>query len=176
MRQEAFQYHPTLWIRHEVPCFVMSQSIEQQQGKVLTEHQHVQGACSGQGGGDGVKPHLCVFQSLVMLSPGSCRAHPVWPSGHCWGTGPLCSCFQLPAPAQAWPSSAPHGHCSPHHSLCQPEHRAESLLATTQVSAAETCTHKVHSKPSFPGPEGTGLLTILVLTSRGREVLGSPAF
>lgn len=125
MRQEAFQYHPTLWIRHEVPCFVMSQSIQQQQGKVLTEQQHVQGACSGQGGGDGVKPHLCVFQSLVMLSPGSCRAHPVWPSGHCWGTGPLCSCFQLPAPAQAWPSSAPHGHCSPHHSLCQPEHRGQ---------------------------------------------------
>lgn len=68
----------------------MSQSIQQQQGTVLTEQQHVQGACSGQGGGDGVKPHLCVFQSLVMLSPGSCRGIQSDPQGTAGAQG-LCA-------------------------------------------------------------------------------------
>lgn len=44
--------------------------------KVLPEQKHVQGACSGQASGDGGKSHLSVFQSLLMLSPGGCSAHP----------------------------------------------------------------------------------------------------
>lgn len=44
--------------------------------------------------------------------------------------------------------------------------------ATAEVSAAETCRHKVHSEPGSPGAEGTGLLTILVLVSRGERKAG----
>lgn len=174
MRQEAFQHHPTLQIRHKLPCFVMSQSIESSsraksspRAKACPMTMLRPGKWRWSEVSSPCFPVTCFAVSRQLLSTST------WPSRHCWGTGPLCSCFQLSLlQHRRGHSSAPHRHCSPHHSLCQQRNKDKKPPATPQVSAAETCRSKGHSEPSSPGAEGTGLLTIVVLLSRGQRKAG----
>lgn len=92
MRQEAFQHHPTLWIRHKLPCFVMSQSIQQQQGKRYSQSksmskEHAQDRQVEMGWS-----LISLFFShfLCCLQVAAQHIQPDPPSGHCWGTG-LCA-------------------------------------------------------------------------------------
>lgn len=89
-----------------------------------------------------MKPHLCVFQSLVMLSPGTAGDI----IGALLGHQGLC--------AAASSSLPQHRRGHPLHptipSASQYKEGRKSL-ATTQVSAAETCTHKVHSETVLLG-------------------------
>lgn len=64
-RQDAFQHHLTISTKHKLSTLIMSQPIQQQQGRTyFQEQEHVPGAHSGQGIGDGGL--LYVFSSHLL--------------------------------------------------------------------------------------------------------------
>lgn len=99
---------------------------------ILPEQKHVQGACSGQGSGDGVKPHLCVFQSLAIsqdIQPD--------PQGTAGVSVQLFSAL-CPSTGTAIPL---HPTDTAHLTIPSASHYKEGKKspATAQISAAETC-------------------------------------
>lgn len=135
MRQEAFQHHPTLGVRHELPCFIMSQSTQQQEGKTYSQSKSMSKEPAQDREVEMEWSLISVFSShLLSLRTSSLTLRAL--------LGSLCSCFQLSAPAQAWPSL-----CTPLTLLTSPF----PLPATTKRAKSLLPLHRlVLQKPAGP--------------------------
>lgn len=140
MRQEAFQHHLTLWIRLKLPCFILSQSIHHQQAK----HTPRAKACPRsmlRSGKWRWSEASSVFSSHLPCCL-QVAAQDTQPDPQ--GTAGAQGFVQLPpAPCPSTGVAIPL--CPTAHLPRQPVQRGQKSPATTEVSAAETCSH---SEPS----------------------------
>lgn len=144
MRQEAFQHHLFLWIRHKMPCFIMSQSIQQQQRKTYSQSKSMSKEHAQDRDVDMGWSLISVFSRHLLryLQVAAQDIQPD-PQGTAGAQG-LCAAASSSLPQHR------HGHPSAHLTIpsCLQVQRGQKSAATTEVSAAETCSH---SGPSSLG-------------------------
>lgn len=143
----------------------MSQPIQQQQGRTyFQEQEHVPGAHSGQGIGDGGL--LCVFQSLVMNGSSTTLRH-------CRSTGPsqlgIVSCLNTGTAIPLIPAT-PLISLTAHFPLSSHRTQKERIKSLATIQAVVLQNLQPKSSPPYPispGADGAEHPTTLGLTQRG---------
>lgn len=147
-RQDAFQHHLTIFIKHKLSSLIMSQPTQQQQGRTyFQEQEHVPRAHSGQGIGDGGLRY--VFSSHLLWMD---LAQPLGTAG-AQGPHTACYCF-LPQHRHSHSSDSCHTpyflNCTVPSAILQ-EERTKSL-ATIQAVVLQKLQPKGLPSPPPPIP------------------------
>lgn len=164
-RQDAFQHHLTIFIKHKLSSLIMSQPTQQQQGRTyFQEQEHVPRAHSGQGIGDGGLRY--VFSSHLLWMD---LAQPLGTAG-AQGPHTACYCF-LPQHRHSHSSDSCHTpyflNCTVPSAILQ-EERTKSLATIQAVVLQKLQPKGLPPLSHFSWSRWrTGHLTTLGLTLRG---------